>query len=556
MDFNTSSNKKNGLIYKDDFKTVTGIDPESDLFTGRVPFGAHKITAEAFSNTTIENFNLPDSITELGDCLFENSTAVTKVKLPYALKKLPAYLFSGCSSLESVTMPNEIDALSEGIFYGCSSLKEPVFRPGINSIPANAFCGCSSIRSVIIPEYVNVIESKAFALCTGITSVIIPSNIMDISPDAFEGCSNITSVRLNGESAIFFINKEDGCLYERTANGDELIIKVSAVEKQTVDFFMENEEDLPEEGFFENEEINEEDETFSSEVQADEAEMISITNEMSNPDEVQMSFEEEQSIISDMPENNLMENAMEPMMNNPVENNVDSMLADIMNDERARTEVVSDSVAVGEKESQILSEMMDVMNDKADAPDNGAKVSEDELARLFSSNESSEPTGDNPEVEQAQGGIDPKLQILLNSVKTSSIIDCEPAGEAPSDADLFVIAEKTVTAADGSAAFSNKLVKCVKTFAHIQDLKRIILLSGLPVDNDEFIQFYHHFIAQRNVVFATCAANPANLTAEAKKICEESRISLSKDELISQRKKISIKNNTLIKLVIQDKYED
>lgn len=556
MDYNTSSNKKNGLLYKDDFKTVVGIDPESNLFTGRVPFGAHKITAEAFANTTIENFNLPDSIVELGDCLFENSTALVKVKLPYALKKLPAYLFSGCSALESVTMPNEIEALSEGLFYGCSSLKEPIFRPGINSIPENAFCGCSSIRSVIIPEYINVIGPKAFALCTGITSVIIPSNIMDISPDAFEGCSNITSVRINGESAIFFINKEDGCLYERTANGDELIIKTAAVEKQNVGFFMENEEDLPEENFFENEETNEVDETFSSEIQADEAEMISITNEMSNPDEIQISLEEEQSIISDMPENNMMENAMEPIMDNSVENNVDSMLADIMNDERARTEAVAESVAVGEKETQILSEMMDVMNDKADTPDNGARVSEDELARLFSSNESSEPTGDNPEVEQAQGGIDPKLQILLNSVALSSIIDCEPAGAEPSDSDLFVVAEKTVAAADGSSAFSNKLIKCAKTFAHIQDFKRIILLNGLPVENDEFIQFYHHFIAQRNVVFATCAANPAALSEEAKRICEESRISLARDELISQRKKISIKNNTLIKLVIQDKYED
>lgn len=549
MDFSTSSNtKKNGLIYKDDFKTIIGVDSNSSEFTGRVPFGPYAITAEVFSGSNYQSISLPDSIQVLGDCLFENSVNLEKVKLPYNLKNLPAYLFSGCSSLEKVTLPEGLTEYPEGIFYNCASLKEAILRPGITTIPENAFAGCTSIRSLIIPDYVKNIGKHSFAGCTGLTSIVLPEGIMDIAPDAFEDCQNIVSIRLNGENPIFFIG-EDNCLYEKTANGDELIIKVTSVAAQKVDFYTENADELPDDGFFENEEVNEIDETFSSEVTADSTEIESIIEEKNNEDEIQISKEEEQSIMSD---NYTTGNEA---LDSSLEDNVNSMLADIMNDEKSRAESVS-SVAVDEKETKILTEMMDVMNDKADSADNGAKVTDDELARLFSSNESSEPIGENPDVKSDKDELDSKTQILLSSVSFSSVVECEPKGEVPSDGELFVIAEKTVVSPSGSPAFSSKLVKTAKTFAYIQDFKRIIFLNGLPFDNDEFVQFFHHFMGQKNVVFACEASNPSNLSEYGKTICEESRISLERDELISQRKKISVKNNTLIKLVIQDKYEE
>lgn len=565
MDFGTSSNnKKNGLIYKDDFKTIIGVDEASGLFTGRVPFGAHAITSEVFSNSPYESISLPDSLEVLGECLFENSPNLQKVKLPYDIKSLPAYLFSGCTALSLVTMPAQLSEYPEGLFYNCTSLKEIVLRPGISTIPENCFAGCRALMSVVIPDYIKNIGKNAFAGCTSLSTVIIPSSIMDISPDAFENCPNITSVRLLGESAIYFIDPKDNCLYERTANGDELIIKVAQVQKQEVSFFEENEEALPEETFFENEEVSEIDETFSSEVQADSEEMSAVLGSepimepaadmiQENNDEIQMSQEEEQSIMSD---SFIPETQTENSMDTVIENNVDSMLADIMNDERSRTENVSTSVAVDEKETQILTEMMDVMNEKSESENTG-RVTEDELARLFSKNESTEPAGEDAvQAQKSADEVDSKTQILLSSVSFSKVIECTPEGELPSDPELFVIAEKTVTGADGAVAFSSKLVKTARTFAHIQDFKRIILLNGLPVENDEFMQFYHHFIAQRHVVFACEASSPAKLSEYGKTVCEESRISLDRDDLISQRKKISIKNNTLIKLVIQDKYED
>ena len=150
--------------------------------------------------------------------------------------------------------------------------------------------------------------------------------------------------------------------------------------------------------------------------------------------------------------------------------------------------------------------------------------------------------------------LDKKAKILVDSVEFSKVLDFEPAGEVPSDPVLFVIAEKTVETANGKD-FSPKLISCCKTFARIHDFRHVVMLNGLPLDNEEFEQFYFHYMNKKNVILACEAESPATLSDYCKKICEESRISLDKDELNDQRKRVTVKTDTLIKLVIRDKYD-
>jgi len=79
-------------------------------------------------------------------------------------------------------------------------------------------------------------------------------------------------------------------------------------------------------------------------------------------------------------------------------------------------------------------------------------------------------------------------------------------------------------------------------------------MADLPVDNEEFMRFYHIQMSQKNVILACEAPSPSALSGYAKTICQESRISLEREELMEQRTRINTKNNSLIKLVIQDKY--
>ena len=516
--------KKHGLLYSSDLHTVIGVDDTSTEFTGRIPYGAHAVDDEVFTDCPYESISIPDSVKRLGNCLFENSKALEKVKLPSSITELPPYRFSGCSALSKVTMPNELSELSEGLFKDCVSLTEIPFRAGITVLPENVMSGCTAVTSLIIPNTVTSIGPSAVAGCTGLKTVVFPSTIQSVAANAFEGCSSLNNIRIDGESDIFYVSEKDGCLYMRTEDGYNLVVKSVGVQNSGVSFYKDNVDDEPIEES--EDEEQEEDDTF-------------YTTEIGAMDEELEKFDD---IKTEKVEVKKMDNS-----------NIDSMLADIMGAEKERSSVTED-IGVSESESAVLSETMEVMSESNQASSKGA-VSNDELAMLFEKHE------EQVESEKVSGferslELDSKAQILMDSVSFSKLLEFEPSGEVAEDPDLFVIAEKTVTDADGNTNFSAKLLSCCKTFARIHDFRRVILLNGLPLDNDEFMQFYHHYIARKNVILACEAASPSLLSDYCKTVCAESRISLNNDELNQQRKRITVKKNTLIKFVIKDKYED
>lgn len=514
--------RQDGLIYSEDNTKIVGIDG-SGTFTGTVPYGAEAIEDELFSACPYTEVTLPDSVKELGVCLFENSPELTTVKLPTSITELPPYLFSGCAKLSKIYMPNMVTAFSEGLFKGCESLKDIPFRAGIQELPESCIEGCKGITSLVVPNTVTTIGKRACADCTNLSTVVLSAKLYELAEDAFEGCNNIRNIRVDGENHLFYVNEEDGCLYERSIEGDDkLRLKVVHFENEEVGFF-EQEDDLKTddlESFFTDEKLDEIDETCAPEIGAEEEEIT---------ESVQETTMEEENKSSD----------------------IDNLFADIMGDEKARTESVdSEEVAISDRESEVLSEMMDVMSEKT--PSTGAGITDDELANLFASHEE---TANETEEEAAPAdpdALDGKTQILVDSVEFSKILKNEPAGDIPEDSELFVIAERTVTDESGNETFSEKLEKCCMKIARIHDFTKVIMLKGLPLDNDEFLQFYHHFINKKNVILACEAPAASKLSDYCKLVCDESRISLDKDELTEQRRCVSIKSDMLIKLIIQD----
>ena len=424
--------KKNGLVYTEDMKTVVAIDSESHAFTGRVPFGVRYIDDEVFADCFFETITLPDSIEQLGVCLFQNSKRLFKVKLPSGITELPPYLFSGCSALQVVSMPTVLNSFPEGLFYGCSAMLEIPFRAGIKELPESVFEGCSSIKSLVIPETVTKISSRAAADCTDLVTVVLPASLYELADDAFEGCTSIRNIRISEDNKLFYVSEDDGCLYERTANGDVCRLKIAQIQQQKVSFFKDNVDD-ENEPFFTDESFDEEDETFSSEVGATDEERGFV--EIGVADEelaIANTAKSDYDVVEELPECDAEEEVseLEPILE-PIndagekdmanENDVDDMLADIMNDEKARNEVQS-NVAIDDRESQVLSNMMDVMNDKP-APAKDVKISEEELENLFASHEKQETDtfvkAEDVDSDEKEG----KLKILIDSARVSKVIE-------------------------------------------------------------------------------------------------------------------------------------
>lgn len=516
--------KKNGLLYSSDSYTVLGVDDTSTLFTGRIPFGAHAIDSEVFSDCPYESISIPDSVKKLGANLFSNSMALEKVKLPSTITELPPYLFSGCVALSKVTMPMQLTKFPEGLFMGCSSLLEIPFRTGITELPENVIANCTGIKSLVIPNTVKKIGSKAVAGCTSLESVVFPECIEEIAPDAFEGCTSLHNVRIEGESGLFYISEDDGCLYFAGDESDKKVVQIYGVTNNGVGFFKDNVDDEPIDPT-EDEDMEDDDTFYSAEIGASDEEMGIVeqeNNQINNTQGVKKMDDE----------------------------NVDSMLADIMGAEAERNNV-SEDIGISDAESAALSGAIEVMSDNTRVKD--AYVSNDELANLFEKSESQERAERKAETNTDE--IDSKTKILISSVKFSKVLEFNPTEESPEDPELYVIAEKLVKDTSGNDCFTQKLEACCTKFAHIHDYKRVIMLYGLPFENDEFYNFYHHFMSKKNIILACDAENPSSLSDFGKKVCELSRISLDKVDLAEQRRNASIKSNTLIKLVIRDKYE-
>ena len=469
--------RKHGLLYTPDLHTVLGVDIQSAEFNGRIPFGAHYVDEEVFTECPYEKMDLPDSVQGIGVALFKDSKNLKTVKLPEKLTELPPYLFSGCTALEKVKMPNIVYSFPEGLFQNCSSLKEIPFRAGIRELSPYVFEGCSSLVSLVVPGTVERIETRAAAGCTNLATIVLPEFLRELDDTAFADCPNIRNIRISEENPYFYVSEEDGCLYERTPNGDKLRLSVAGTEKPVVNLFKENVDDETE-PFFTDEDFYEEDDDFSAEVAAQDE-----IAEGEEPDEAE---------------------------------------------EHLHTE---------------------------------AAVSEAELANLFGgssggagssgSSGATGPEGSEEEDEIAAVTVkitDSKTQAILDSVEYNRIIECEPAGTPPLDSDLFVIAEML-----DNGDFTSKLQSVARRFAQIQDYKRIFMLYGLPVDNDEFMEFFKLYVSNRNVVFACEAANASELSEYGKTLCEYSRIDLSATAMAEQKKNILTKNDTLIKLIIQDK---
>ncbi|MCQ2573117.1 MAG: leucine-rich repeat domain-containing protein [Treponema sp.] len=492
---------KSGLYYRDNFHTLIGIDIDDNSFTGRVPFGVHTIEDNVFSATPYESYSIPDSVKQVGFNLFENCENAVSIRLPGNLSELTPYMFSGCKRLSKINMPNVVEEFPEGIFMNCASLTEVPFRTDIAYIGAKAFLGCTSLTNVVFPETVQIIEHQAFALCSGIESIVIGSGVSEIADDAFAGCVSLCHIRLAEDNPYFSLN-DAGCVV-RKADGKTVIFLASS-QKTGVNFINEGEPLETDEKLAvwmdSEEEETEEDDTFSAEIGAGDEEAAAMGLEP--------------SVIKESSPVSVVEPEAEP----------EDMLSSIMNQNSSSSpSEAASSVAISVEE---LASVVDTMN-----ASNGT-YTEDAVEK------------------KAQ---DRNLSILCENVGYSVVSDFPSKGLPATTSDLYVFAETLVDDANGGKTVTPKLKKCCEALANIHDLKKIIYLAELPVDNDEFLMFLGNTLKRQHVLVACTAASPDRLSEYSKKICQAAQISMDRNEIVDQRKKAGIKNPGTIKLIVQDK---
>ncbi|MFI3166502.1 MAG: leucine-rich repeat protein [Bacillota bacterium] len=226
----------------------------------KVMLGAKSIGSFAFSNSSIEEFIMPDSIASVDQTAFEMCITLQHFEFNNKIDRIPCAMFDGCTGLESVDMKNvlhvdlyafrgcarikNIDCsklltIGAGAFSGCKYLervylnKDVIFTQ-LGEFGNHAFHACHELKGVTIengsslyksvdgvlfsadgktlliypcgksdehfdiPDSVKIISNSAFMNNSYIKSVNTPSSVIEIQKQAFARCGNLQEVKMSG----------------------------------------------------------------------------------------------------------------------------------------------------------------------------------------------------------------------------------------------------------------------------------------------------------------------------------------------------------------------
>ena len=205
--WDNNATDENCFLWAEDGTTITGLD-ETKLAGKtkiRIPSKCTAIRsdyaflgAESYRSfiAGIEEVEIPDTVTEIGDYAFHNFLELKKINIPNSVTRIGEGAFYLCSSLVGITIPNSVTSIGNKAFFECSSLTNITIPESVTSIEEDAFCDCSSLTSITIPNGVTSIESGAFRRCSSLTNITIPKSVISIGIGAFDNCNSLTNITI------------------------------------------------------------------------------------------------------------------------------------------------------------------------------------------------------------------------------------------------------------------------------------------------------------------------------------------------------------------------
>lgn len=154
------------------------------------------IGASAFESSRITTVVLPESVREIGDRAFANTSALSYVSLNEGLTKLGSEVFAygseyttdptdAATVLETVSLPSTLQTTGNLLFRNAHNLKLITFADNceLENLPSDTFLGCISLESVRLPANLTSIEGRDADGSTTSTN-----------RGLFEGLTSLTSV--------------------------------------------------------------------------------------------------------------------------------------------------------------------------------------------------------------------------------------------------------------------------------------------------------------------------------------------------------------------------
>ncbi|MDE6725522.1 MAG: leucine-rich repeat domain-containing protein [Ruminiclostridium sp.] len=182
--------------------TVTKIGKNTfygcNLEQADLPEGLTYIGDSAFAYCgCLKNANIPSTVTLIDDMAFY-TTPFTSLSLPEGLEYIGNHAFAG-SEITQLIIPDSVKYIGRSAFAFCWSMEEVTLSKNITKIPGSIFTYCLKLRSLEIPEGVQIIEPYAFEGCSGLETLYIPSTV-SIMSEMLSNNSSLKDIYFNFDS--------------------------------------------------------------------------------------------------------------------------------------------------------------------------------------------------------------------------------------------------------------------------------------------------------------------------------------------------------------------
>ena len=102
-----------------------------------LPVGLTKIDSRAFESTEIDYYDIPDTVSEIGDGAFRFNPNLKSIKLPSELKALKGYLFEGNKGIKLLVIPDKVESIDTNAFVNMEGLENVYIPASVTNIGEN-----------------------------------------------------------------------------------------------------------------------------------------------------------------------------------------------------------------------------------------------------------------------------------------------------------------------------------------------------------------------------------------------------------------------------------
>lgn len=95
-------------------------------------------------HSEITSISIPDSVTDIGEFVFDGCVNLRRLRLPSNLRTLWGYSFVRCG-IEEIVLPDHLRIIPPYAFKDCKNLRRVVCGTGLEKIYARAFSGCDKL---------------------------------------------------------------------------------------------------------------------------------------------------------------------------------------------------------------------------------------------------------------------------------------------------------------------------------------------------------------------------------------------------------------------------